>query len=83
MVISGASVLADELRDAATAAGYEVRSPHAPTGGVLPALVLGLRGHARPPQGPDKSSKKVAPTPAARPTPPRAARAWCCARTGR
>jgi 3-hydroxybutyryl-CoA dehydrogenase len=40
VVISGAGVLADELREAATAAGYEVRSPHAPTGGVLPALVL-------------------------------------------
>jgi 3-hydroxybutyryl-CoA dehydrogenase len=40
VVISGASVLADELREAASQAGYEVRSPHAPTGGVLPALVL-------------------------------------------
>jgi 3-hydroxybutyryl-CoA dehydrogenase len=40
VVISGSSVLAEELRDAASAAGYEVRSPHAPTGGVLPALVL-------------------------------------------
>ncbi len=40
VVIAGAGVLADELRDAATAAGFEVRSPHAPTGGVLPALVL-------------------------------------------
>jgi len=40
VVISGSSALAEELRDAASAAGYEVRSPHAPTGGVLPALVL-------------------------------------------
>jgi 3-hydroxybutyryl-CoA dehydrogenase len=40
VVISGSSVLAEELRTAATAAGYEVRSPHTPTGGVLPALVL-------------------------------------------
>jgi 3-hydroxybutyryl-CoA dehydrogenase len=40
VVIAGASVLADELREAASGAGYEVRSPHAPTGGVLPALVL-------------------------------------------
>jgi 3-hydroxybutyryl-CoA dehydrogenase len=40
VVIAGASMLADELRAAAGAAGYEVRSPHAPTGGVLPALVL-------------------------------------------
>ncbi len=40
VVIAGAGVLADELREAAGAAGYEVRSPHTPTGGVLPALVL-------------------------------------------
>jgi 3-hydroxybutyryl-CoA dehydrogenase len=40
VVISGRNTLADEVRDAATAAGYEVRAPHAPTGGVLPALVL-------------------------------------------
>jgi 3-hydroxybutyryl-CoA dehydrogenase len=40
VVIAGAGVLADELREAASGAGYEVRSPHAPTGGVLPALVL-------------------------------------------
>ena len=40
VVIAGTSVLADELREAASVAGYEVRSPHAPTGGVLPALVL-------------------------------------------
>jgi 3-hydroxybutyryl-CoA dehydrogenase len=40
VVVSGSGVLADELRSAATEAGYEVRAPHAPTGGVLPALVL-------------------------------------------
>ncbi|MCW3018942.1 MAG: 3-hydroxyacyl-CoA dehydrogenase, partial [Solirubrobacterales bacterium] len=40
VVIAGTSVLADELREAASGAGYEVRPPHAPTGGVLPALVL-------------------------------------------
>jgi 3-hydroxybutyryl-CoA dehydrogenase len=40
VVIAGAGTLADELREAASAAGYEVRSPHAPTGGVLPGLVL-------------------------------------------
>ncbi|MGO9320493.1 MAG: 3-hydroxyacyl-CoA dehydrogenase NAD-binding domain-containing protein [Solirubrobacteraceae bacterium] len=49
VVIAGAGVLADELRDAASAAGYEVRSPHAPTGGVLPALVLDC--DATPPAG--------------------------------
>ena len=40
VVIGGESTLARELHDAAVAAGYEVRSPHAPTGGVLPALVI-------------------------------------------
>jgi len=40
VVISGAGVLAEELRSAATGAGYEVRSPHAPSGGVLPALAI-------------------------------------------
>jgi 3-hydroxybutyryl-CoA dehydrogenase len=40
VVISGSGVIADGIRAAATQAGYEVRSPHAPTGGVLPALVI-------------------------------------------
>jgi 3-hydroxybutyryl-CoA dehydrogenase len=40
IVISGGGTLAEELRSAASQAGYEVRAPHAPTGGVLPALVL-------------------------------------------
>jgi 3-hydroxybutyryl-CoA dehydrogenase len=40
VVVSGASELAEELRQAASAAGYEVRSPHDPTGGVLPALII-------------------------------------------
>jgi len=40
VVISGSNTLATELRDAATAAGYEVRSPHAPSGGVLPSLAI-------------------------------------------
>jgi 3-hydroxybutyryl-CoA dehydrogenase len=40
VVIAGAGVLADELRAAAQDAGYEVRSPHDPTGGVLPALIV-------------------------------------------
>ncbi len=40
VVIAGTSVVADELREAASGAGYEVRSPHAPRSGVLPALVL-------------------------------------------
>ena len=44
VVIAGEGVLAEELRAAAGEAGYEVRSPHAPTGGVLPALVIDCDG---------------------------------------
>ena len=44
VVISGAGPLAGELREAATAAGYEVRSPHAPSGGVLPSLAIDCTG---------------------------------------
>jgi len=40
VVIAGEGTLADELRGAAKKAGYEVRSPHDPTGGVLPALIV-------------------------------------------
>jgi 3-hydroxybutyryl-CoA dehydrogenase len=40
IVLAGEGALADELREAARAAGYEVRSPHDPTGGVLPALIV-------------------------------------------
>jgi 3-hydroxybutyryl-CoA dehydrogenase len=40
VVIGGSGALADQLRGAAGAAGYEVRSPHDPTGGVLPALIV-------------------------------------------
>jgi len=40
VVIAGPGVLADELRAAAQGAGYEVRAPQDPTGGVLPALIL-------------------------------------------
>jgi 3-hydroxybutyryl-CoA dehydrogenase len=40
VVIAGSGVLAEELRHHAALAGYEVRSPHDPTGGVLPALIV-------------------------------------------
>jgi 3-hydroxybutyryl-CoA dehydrogenase len=40
LVISGSGVLAGELRAAAQAAGYEVRGPHQPHGGVLPSLII-------------------------------------------
>jgi 3-hydroxybutyryl-CoA dehydrogenase len=40
VVIAGEGVLVDELRAAAGNAGYEVRSPHALMGGVLPSLTI-------------------------------------------
>jgi len=40
VVIDGAGLVAEELRHLAARAGYEVRSPHDPTGGVLPSLVI-------------------------------------------
>ena len=40
IVISGESVLAGELREAAARAGFEVRGPHEPSGGVLPSLIV-------------------------------------------
>ena len=40
VVICGEGVVAQELRAAAGAAGYEVRTPHEPSGGVLPALFV-------------------------------------------
>jgi 3-hydroxybutyryl-CoA dehydrogenase len=49
IVIAGTGVLAEELRAAAAKAGYEVRSPYDPTGGVLPALIVECdREPARP-----------------------------------
>jgi 3-hydroxybutyryl-CoA dehydrogenase len=40
IVISGSGALAEQLRGAARDAGYEVRAPHEPTGGVLPSLAI-------------------------------------------
>jgi 3-hydroxybutyryl-CoA dehydrogenase len=40
LVISGEGVLAGELREAARQAGYEIRGPHQPSGGVLPVLIV-------------------------------------------
>lgn len=40
VVIAGGGVLAGEMREAAARAGYEVRSPHEPSGGVLPVLIV-------------------------------------------
>jgi 3-hydroxybutyryl-CoA dehydrogenase len=40
VVISGSGSIADALREAAARAGYEVRGPHEPSGGVLPSLAI-------------------------------------------
>ena len=79
VVIAGAGALADELRAAADAAGYEVRSPHAPSG----RRAAGAGDRLRPGAGRRQRA-------AARPTAPRhagarrrAARACCCARAAR
>ena len=40
VVIDGQGLVAEELRHEAGLAGYEVRSPHDSTGGVLPSLVI-------------------------------------------
>jgi 3-hydroxybutyryl-CoA dehydrogenase len=40
VVITGAGVLVDELRAAATEAGYEVRASTTPSGDVLPSLII-------------------------------------------
>jgi 3-hydroxybutyryl-CoA dehydrogenase len=74
VVIAGAGVIADQLREAASAAGYEVRSPHAPTGGVLPALVIdcdaspasGTGPAAVPGGGPDRRGSSAQPQGGAR-----------------
>jgi 3-hydroxybutyryl-CoA dehydrogenase len=74
VVIAGAGVIADQLREAANAAGYEVRSPHAPTGGVLPALVIdcdaspasAIGAAAVPGGGPDRRGSRAQPQGGAR-----------------
>jgi 3-hydroxybutyryl-CoA dehydrogenase len=74
VVIAGAGVIADQLREAANAAGYEVRSPHAPTGGVLPALVIdcdaspasAIGAAAVPGGGPDRRGSSAQPQGGAR-----------------
>ncbi len=73
-------MLADELRAAAVQAGYEVRSPHAPTGGVLPALIVDCDAQRR--RASERRARPHSPT-AAAPCSPRAAPACCCARGAR
>ncbi len=53
VVITGASELAKELRRAASDANYELRSPHEPTGGVLPALIVDCNPSPPPRRGPE------------------------------
>jgi 3-hydroxybutyryl-CoA dehydrogenase len=60
LVIAGEGVLADELRGAAVRAGFEVRSPHAPTGGVLPALIVNCDCE-QPPRADGRSSTSSKP----------------------
>jgi len=40
VILAGEGELAAQLRAAASDAGYDVRSPHEPSGGVLPALAI-------------------------------------------
>ena len=68
VVIAGEGVVANELREAAGAAGYEVRSPHQPSGGVLPALFVDCQstpaaGRAEAPAGaqPDRRAAGAQP----------------------
>jgi 3-hydroxybutyryl-CoA dehydrogenase len=51
VVIDGTGLVAEELRHEAERAGYEVRSPHDPTGGVLPSLVIECDRAPDDPQG--------------------------------
>jgi 3-hydroxybutyryl-CoA dehydrogenase len=66
VVIAGEGVLANELRAAAANAGYEVRSPHDPTGGVLPALIVDCD---RAPSPADRTSEARYPNRRAQPVP--------------
>jgi len=58
VVIAGDGVLAEQLRSAASEAGYEVRAPHAPTGGVLPALVIDCDCRPEPQRGEPGTSRQ-------------------------
>jgi len=81
VVISGDGVLADELRDAAARAGYEVRGPHEPSAGTLPSLAIECDAH------PARRDGEQQPTVSGRPdrrgthkTKPGGARLLLCAR---
>ncbi len=59
VVIAGEGAIADSLRALAGDVGYEVRSPHTPAGGVLPALFIDC--------DPVPASEREAAPPAGRP----------------
>ena len=59
VVIAGSGSLAIQLRAAAREAGYEVRGPHEPSGGVLPSLAIDCS--LEPPDG-DARPGAAAPT---------------------
>ncbi|HEX5851487.1 MAG TPA: 3-hydroxyacyl-CoA dehydrogenase family protein, partial [Solirubrobacteraceae bacterium] len=82
VVISGAGVLATELREAATRVGYEVRGPHEPSGGTLPSLAI----ECDPTASASSQDQDSAPAPGGRPdrrgthpTKPGGARLLLCA----
>jgi len=79
LVIAGEGVLADELRGAAVQAGYEVRSPHAPTGGVLPALIVDCASEG-PARADTRSSRSERPDRRGAEQPQGGARLLLCAR---
>ena len=47
VVLAGEGVLAEELRAAATHAGFQIRAPHEPLGDALPALFIDCRCEPR------------------------------------
>jgi 3-hydroxybutyryl-CoA dehydrogenase len=78
VVIAGAGVLAEGLRAAAERAGYEVRSPYGPKGGVLPSLVLDCE--ARPVREGSAGAPDGQPDRRGTPHPQGGARVLLCAR---
>ena len=78
MVIAGESALAEELRAAAEQAGYEVRSPHAPTRRC--AAGVGASTATRPPRRSERALRRAGRTAAARRPPQGGARLVLCAR---
>ncbi len=59
VVIAGAGALAEELRAAAAAAGYDVREPHDPLGDALPSLHVDCSLDATPASAPGGGARLV------------------------